>query len=264
MAKVSRATVTRVISEPEKVNPETREKVLKVMKELNYIPNFMASSLKSSKSHSVGLIIPDLVNPFYIDFAYSLQRKLHERQYNLIIQLSNESTAEESNCIQTLLRYKVECLLFAPIETTNNILSSIDYYKGKLLQIFRKTYDELNSVFIDDENGAYIATMELLKKGHTNIALFEGITSNATSSRLVGCKRAFHEFGLTFPEENYIPLDVQTMKLEDITNILLNKRITGCIVVSYKPQELFLNALNTYSHNRTPFSREARKSFVSK
>ena len=242
-AHVSRATVTRVIREPDKVSKKTKEQVLKVMKELNYNANYFASALKNSRTRTAGLIIPDIVNPFYIQFAYKLQRRLLTLNYNLIIQLSNDNTQEEFNGLQFLLRCKVECILFSPIEVNPEIQGMGEYFSEKALQIFRNPYDNIGCIHIQDEVGAYLAAKELLKNGHENIVLFEGMTEHAVSERLKGCKRAFAEEGKTFPQENYVALDLENMKADDIIEVLKNRKVTACIVVAYKVQELFIGAL---------------------
>lgn len=243
-AKVSRATVTRVISEPDKVSKETREKVLKAMEELNYQPNLMASSLKSTRSKLIGFVIPDIVNPFYIEFAYELQRELKKHDYSLMIQLSNESSIEEQQCIRFLIGCRVEILLFSPIEVNANIQKNLSFYKSKTLQVFRKLYSEIDSVYIDDENGGYLAAKELLKNGHKEILLLETISNESTvSSRKKGMMRAFQEFGVPFQEEYYIPLNIFDFKEEDILEIFRKTKATAMIIVAYKLQEMVIHTL---------------------
>lgn len=244
-AKVSRATVTRVIREPEKVNEDTRKRVLQVMEELNYSSNLFASSLKSSKSNMVGLIIPDIVNPFYIEFAYKLQRKLFQNQYNLIIQLSNEDIQEEYNGIQFLSRCKVESLLVSPSEVNPKIIDKKDYFSDNIIQIFRNTYDCFSGIYVTDEVGAYIAAKELIEYGHKDIVLLERISKNIESSRLKGVIKACEENSIYYDLDNYYPIDIDNFSLDDMINIISQNKGKCFIVVAYQLQELFINALSS-------------------
>lgn len=239
---VSRATVSRYFNNPEKVAKKSREKVDNAIKELNYIPNLYASSLKRGRTKTIGMIIPDIENPFYIEIAYRLQKKLKEKGYNLIIQISNENMDEEFECIDFMMSNRVECLLFSPFAENQAVLSKKKFYNRYLLQMFRKPYNSFSSVYIDDVKGGYIATEELLKSGHKKILLLENISAseNVESSRKKGYLAAYADYGVSADESLYLAFDSFGADAEMIENALLNSGATAAIVVAYNLQRQFL------------------------
>src|ERR1700759_4457681 len=100
---VSVVTVSKVLRGNPDIGEETRRRVLERMKELNYQPNMMARGLASGKSFTVGLVVPDLVHPFFAEFAKSLSGYLRNHQHALVLTSSEEDPEIERQEIRTLL-----------------------------------------------------------------------------------------------------------------------------------------------------------------
>lgn len=242
---VSRATVSRYFNNPETVAKKSRNKVANAIKELNYVPNMHASSLKREHSKTIGIIIPDIVNPFYIDVAYRLQNRLKKENYNLIIQFSNESMTEELQCIDFMMANRVECLLFSPMAENETVLDNKGFYSKYLLQIFRNSYKDFSSVYIDDVQGGYIAAEELIKNGHKKILLIENIADDqgVVSSRKKGYESAFLKYGLKPIDDFYLAFKPFEDSPKIIEESLLKTGATAAIVVAYNLQRQFINVL---------------------
>ena len=189
LSGVSRQTVSRVINNSDNVSPEARERVLKAIEQLNYYPNTAARSLKSTKSKSIGLIIPDARNDFYIKIADILQQKLSKLNYHLLILFSDEDDLSEQKCLSSLIEHRIEVLLFSPTGISHKFLDLLRIYNIKTVQLFRYLYNSFTSVTIDDEQGTYIAAKYLLDRGHEKLLLIEEMHS-FDSPRLNGLKRA--------------------------------------------------------------------------
>src|ERR1700744_2447335 len=115
---VSVVTVSKVLRGNADIGEETRKRVLKRMKELNYQPNMMARGLASGHTYTIGLIVPDLVHPFFAEFAKSLSGVLRAGNQALILASSEEDPEIERQEIRTLLNRGVDVLLVASCQTT--------------------------------------------------------------------------------------------------------------------------------------------------
>src|SRR5207245_9104695 len=108
---VSVVTVSKVLRGNTDIGDETRRRVLKRMKELNYQPNMMARGLASGRTYTIGLVVPDLVHPFFAEFAKSLGGVLRTSNRALIVASSAEDTELERQEIRTLRHSRVEAVL---------------------------------------------------------------------------------------------------------------------------------------------------------
>src|SRR5215469_4107295 len=115
---VSVVTVSKVLRNHSDIGPETRERVLRRIKELKYRPNLAARALVTGRTHSVGLIVPDLVHPFFADIAKALSGVLRGRRYGLLISSSEEDPALERDEIDQLLARRVDALIIASAQRT--------------------------------------------------------------------------------------------------------------------------------------------------
>lgn len=236
-AGVSRQTVSRVLNNSKNVSQKSRERVFKAIQELSYHPNTLARSLKSAKTKSIGFIIPDAKNVFYIEIANLLQNKLYRHDYSIVMLFSDENTFNEEKCIQYMIEKRVDLLLFTPTTKNEKLSKLINLYNLPSVQLFRDLYADLNAITVDDEYGAYIATKKLLKNGHTKIILIEGDYSFG-SERLKGFTRALKEYGILYEDYMHVLLPRNTsIGDKDLAQQIKDKAVTGLIAVS-KPIEL--------------------------
>ena len=118
---VSVVTVSKVLRGNSDIGEETRKRVLKRMKELNYQPNMLARGLASGKTYTVGLVVPDLVHPFFAEFAKSLSGVLRQSNRAVILASSEEDPDIERQEIRTLLRRGIDVLLIASCQPTKKL-----------------------------------------------------------------------------------------------------------------------------------------------
>jgi len=146
-AGVSISTVSRVINKTYPVRKEVAEKVQQTIQELNYTPDLMAKSLKTGKTSTIGLIIPDISNPFFASLVKGAESYLSKKGYTLIICNSNQDMKEETRLINILLSKKIDGLLFTGSANHNKFLQE-------------KVIDMLPVVFMDrafvKTNGSYV------------------------------------------------------------------------------------------------------------
>ncbi len=199
---VSKATVSRVLNESDRISEKTRSRVLAVIQELNYEPNYIARSLSKQKTHSIGVILEDIMNPFFTEVAKGIETTLKTRGYTMILTTSGFIYEEEIELTRTLLRYKVDGVLITPIQSDS---LSINILKSRHIPFFimnEKSDDEtLNWIDSDHRSGAYMATQYLLKLGHTRFMNLCASSLRGTRDRLDGFKQALLERGLSLSDQ---------------------------------------------------------------
>jgi LacI family transcriptional regulator len=198
-AGVSPMTVSRTLHQPEQVAPITRAKVLEVCERLNYRPNASARNLRTKISHQVGVIIPDLRNAFWIDVVSGIEEVMTASGFDLLIGNSNEQLQRLTSQTNTMLSRLVDGLLIAPTVGSTRLIQNLQR-EGKNIVLIDRLPSGLNGidyVGIDNEAGAYKATMHLIEAGHERIGLLAGnVNLNTGGQRLAGYRRALSEQGL--------------------------------------------------------------------
>jgi LacI family transcriptional regulator len=114
-ANVTPMTVSRVINNSGYVKDSTRSRVERAIKELNYVPNLLGQSLRFNKTHTVGLIISDISNPYWTQIIKGVEQTITKTQYNIFLCDSQSSESKEMDHIENLIKKQVDGILIAPI-----------------------------------------------------------------------------------------------------------------------------------------------------
>ena len=201
---VSVVTVSKVLRGNADIGEETRKRVLKRMKELNYQPNMMARGLASGRTFTVGLIVPDLVHPFFAEFAKSLGGVLRTRQNALLLASSEEDPEVELQEIRTLLSRGVDVLIIASCQANLRNFYELGDKRTPYL-LFDRNFPHLAAHFVgsDDVQVGEIATQHLINLGRKRIAHIGGKGTSPAFDRLRGYRNALHNNNLPSPN-NYV------------------------------------------------------------
>lgn len=202
-AGVSITTVSRIINKVEGfTNEETKNRVLKVIKELNYKPNSLARSLVTKRTNTIGLILPDITNPFFPTIAKSIEKRLNLRGYSLILCNSYDDKENEENYLRILRDKCVDGIIAssAYIDDHNEV---IEDYNLPIVFIDRKCNEDIKyGVFAENIKGAYLATEHLIKLGHRRIGCVIGENGiNTTAERLDGYIQALQDNNISVDED---------------------------------------------------------------
>ncbi|MWV43040.1 LacI family DNA-binding transcriptional regulator [Paenibacillus sp. HJL G12] len=169
-AGVSVATVSRVINETGYVHEDTRKKVETAIKELHYTPNEVARSLYKRKSRLIGLLLPDITNPFFPELARGVEDEMQENDFRIIFGNSDENMKKEKEYIQTFVQNNV----VGVIASTNHP-DTDTYRKMNIPVVFLdRTADNRPSVFADGREGGRIAAHEMIARGSRQITVMQG------------------------------------------------------------------------------------------
>jgi LacI family transcriptional regulator len=206
-AGVSITTVSRVLNEKlEGVGKETRVKVLQVMKEMDYQPNSVARSMITKRTGTIGLIIPDITNPFFPELARGVEDGLEATGMNLILSNTDGDLSKEQKVVRFLAQKSVDGYIVTSPNTVedNNIFQEL-YSKG-IPVVFIERYQEgrcdIPSVYFQNEEGARLATKHLIEIGHRKIACVTGPLSTTNAQlRLKGFRSECAKAGIEIPEE---------------------------------------------------------------
>lgn len=196
---ISIGTVSKVLRDHPDISVETRDRVRRRMRELNYRPNLTARALVTGRTHTVGLVVPDLVHPFFGEIAAGLSKPLSKKGYSLIISSSDEDLELENRAIDQLLSRRVDALLIAPSRRDWDWLKTFEKQKTPLILIDRRPDGvKVNFVGVNDEEVGYMATTHLIAMGCRRIAHIGGPAISTAIGRLLGFRRALEDAGHSY------------------------------------------------------------------
>ncbi len=197
---VSVSTVSKALHESEEISKDTIDRVKALAKHLNYQPNKVAISLKSNKTKTLGVIIPNILNHFFAKVLFGIEEEATKKGYDIIICISNESYTKELQSLEVLGNGSVDGFIISIAEETQ-IKNQIQHIESVLQQdlpvvMFDRVSDVINcdKVVIDDFGAAYEATKHLLNEGRKQIVLLSNIEELSVGKlRVNGYLKAIEE-----------------------------------------------------------------------
>jgi LacI family transcriptional regulator len=197
---VSVVTVSKVLRNHSDIGVETRERVLKRVKELNYRPNLAARALVTGRTATVGLIVPDLVHPFFAEVAKGISRVLRKKGYSVVISSSEEDVELEKQEIDQLVARQVDALFLALAQTETAAVSRLLEQRIPFVLIDRAVRGlDANFVGIDDREAGRLAVKHLVEQGCRRIAHIRGPEVSTAVGRVEGFREALAEEGIFLP-----------------------------------------------------------------
>ncbi len=194
-------TVSRVLngkSEQYRIKKETEIKIQETAKRLNYIPNQFARSLKLSKSETIGIIVPDISNPFFAELIKITESHCRENGYAVVIGDSNNDITQEEEMIRLFKNRKIDGLIIAPVGTSFSHI--VNAYKQGLPLVLIDRWDKMTqipTVTSDNYQAAYNATKYIIENGHKSIACIQGLqNSYPNNDRVLGFTQAIKDYDL--------------------------------------------------------------------
>lgn len=210
--KLSPATISRALNDSHEIKLSTKNRVLAYAKEHNYRPNTFAKNLKTGKTNLIGVVIPFLSSPFFLEFIEELYKAVLPLNYTLLpFQTQNQESLEEE-ALHFLLSQNVAGIIISPAHENSNValLERIHQFLCPII-LFDRTQHSLNTHKIGIHNSmeTYKATEELLKNGRSKIAFLCGKDIGNTKDRIRGYKNALLNHAIPFLDEYVIYVDYQ-------------------------------------------------------
>ena len=159
-AKVSVATVSRVVNNSGYVSADLRERVEKAMHLLNYKPSALARSLRRQETHTIGVLVPELNQPFFGTLVFAMEKTLFARDYRTLICSSEEDAVKEAAYVDILLRQRVDGVILVPTGQSAEGVSRLLQANIPVVLIDRDLPNlAINRVLSDNFGGAYAASI---------------------------------------------------------------------------------------------------------
>jgi LacI family transcriptional regulator len=199
---ISVVTVSKVLHNHPDISAGMRKRVLQRVKELNYSPNLAARALATGKTNLIGLIVPDLVHPFFAQVAKGLSAKLSGQEYSLIISSSEENPNMEKREIEQMHARRVDALILATVQSD---ISSIQKLRDRGLPFVLLDRNipgfTANFVGIDDVMAGTLATTHLIDVGCKTIAHIGGSDVSTAYDRQLGYSTTMAKHRMNLPAE---------------------------------------------------------------
>ena len=210
LAGVGVSTVSRVINEHPDVKDETREKILKIIKESNYIPNNSARILKQNNTKNIGVLMKGVFNPFFSEMINIIGSRINEAGYTMILQQNDYTTEDDVDSLIAFVKEKrlqgIICLggNFLNINDESFQFLDIPVVLTSVNTISKESKSKYSSIGIDNILSAKESTQYLIDKGHRNIAMLLGEKDDVGISglRLEGYKKALIENNILYSDDN--------------------------------------------------------------
>jgi LacI family transcriptional regulator len=196
-AGVSLGTVSNVLNRPERVGPETRDRVIRAIEELGFVRNEAARQLRAGRSRTIGLVVLDVGNPFFTDIAAGVERAAADSGLSLILCNSADDSAREAHYLGLLEEQRAYGVLLSPVNGDTSRLTALRKRGIATVLVDRRAPRTMCSVSVDDVVGGELAAAHLAELGHRRIAFVGGPAGlKQVSDRLLGARQASTAAGL--------------------------------------------------------------------
>ncbi|HIG76115.1 MAG TPA: LacI family transcriptional regulator [Bacteroidetes bacterium] len=198
-AGVSVATVSRALSVPDRVATATRERIQAIAKELGYRPSRVAQRLRTTDgvNHLIGVLIPDIQNPFFADIVRGVEAVAHRAGYSVLFHNVEEDPDRQRAALEALRTEHVDGVILPPVHGASEDIAALQADGLPVVCVDRRLVAEVDTVVAANEEAAREAVALLLRGGHRRIGMIGGDAAISTSrERLAGYRRAHEDAGL--------------------------------------------------------------------
>ncbi|NRF95873.1 LacI family DNA-binding transcriptional regulator [Paenibacillus frigoriresistens] len=208
-AGVSTATISRVLNNSGYVSNDVKQQVLEVIRKFNYQPNAIARSLKQEKSRSIGIVLPDMTNPYFMKIARTIQQRCFQEGYHLLFIDTEENPEKEREALDFLIEKRIEALILAGTGSNRDQIQAISD-SGIHVILFDRRFSNLNLDTVTEDNiyATKSAIEYLLEKMHVRIGIIHGPQTISTArERRQGAIIGLEEAGISLSSDLMIEGD---------------------------------------------------------
>lgn len=185
-ARVSIKTVSRVVNDQGEIAETTRQRVLAAINELGYRPSRIARAMVTQRSHTVGLVIPDITNPFFPEVARGVQDLAQAKDYNVFICNTDEDVEEDLRTLHSLADQGVDgIIVFSSMVSDDKLSAFADTFRPIITINRFFEHPNVSLIMVDNYQGARLAMAHFFEKGHTAIAMLTGNSASPQKIRRV-------------------------------------------------------------------------------
>ena len=232
---VTVGTVSHALNGIDDISEQMKQKVLKTAKKMGYISNASAVSLRSGKTNTIAVIVPDISNPHIAYQIKLIEDKMKEHNCSVIILNTNEDEETEYQAIKTACSKQVDGILLCPCQKTKDNIEFLEKIEVPYALIGRY-FSEINNDYVcaDDFAGGYIAGKYLLDNGCKNpsyVGAYKYIESSI--NRFEGLKKAFFEQGINIENDNFIEISPKAENMYGIVEQIFNQNKNCDSIVAF-------------------------------
>jgi len=222
-AGVSPVTVSRVINNAGNVKAETRIRVEQAIGELGYVPSGVAKSLRSKRTQTLALIVPDIQNAFWTTVARGVEDAAQSRGYSIFLCNTDESAIKQRHYLEVVVSQRVDGVIIAPCDNNAENLSLLRRRKVPTVVMDRHIDDwDVDTVMGDSVSASRALVKHLISLGHERIAMISGpLTTSTSTDRIIGYRIALAEAGLPFDPSLIRTGEYRSISGERLTHQLL-------------------------------------------
>lgn len=193
-------TVSRALQNKEDIAKETRQIILNMAQELGYVPNGLASGLRSGLTRTIGVILSDVANPFFAIMTRFIEIAARRNNYAVLVLNSGEEQELEEQAISIAMNKGVDGIILFPVQESTRSLFLLNQARIPYVLVGRHFEDEHTDYLItDDINGGYLATEHLIRAGVKQILLLNGPPHmSCAREREEGYRKALHAYGICY------------------------------------------------------------------
>ena len=212
-AGVSYSTVSRALNENPAISQEVRERVQTIAQEMGYTPNALAQSLHFRLTHSIGVVITTIADPFFADVVHGVEEIAQEADLSVFLSASNNDPEREMRIIETYARRRVDGIIVAASRIGEDYAGQLDEIRIPVIMVNNQApdhYRNLCSISVDDYQGACLAVDHLIALGHTRIG-YIGVSNRPSSNahRLQGYTDTLEKHGI-IPQSGWVGIGAAT------------------------------------------------------
>jgi LacI family transcriptional regulator len=202
-AGVSRQTVSRAINNKGEISPATLKRVMDAVQTLGYRPSGVARGLATQRTCTVGLVVPDITNPFFPEVARGVQDVARSNDYSVFLCNTDESPQEELQALHSLAAQPVDGIILCGSRVSDeDLIAFADGYRPLVVLNRFLQHAGVSLILVDNHRGAKLAVDYLADQGHTAIGMLAGpITSPSSAQRVEGFRRTMAARGLSIADE---------------------------------------------------------------
>ena len=208
-AGVSKSTVSLVLQGSSLIREETAERVRQAASRLGYVYNRRAAELRGQSSKTIGVVINDLMNPFFAEVLVGIERKLVDAGYIVLMAHTHEDLQRQQQLLASMREHHAAGIMLCPaLQTPRSLIKQVQGWGIPLVVLVRSlgpgTYDYAGS---DNEAGIGLATAHLVSRGHRKVAFLGGRSGPVYDQRLKGYTQALAAAGIRFDPKLVVPAD---------------------------------------------------------
>lgn len=249
-ARVSVATVSAVVNDSAYVSPHLKARVLGAIRDLGYKPNLLARSLAKKQSHTLGVIVPDIANPFWPEVVRGIEDGAHAAGYTLLLSNSDDKSEKEQLYLSLFFAKRVDGVLLAkaPGLFGREIKTLLKETGTPIVQLVRTIPDmKSDAITLDDDEAAYEAASHLARLGYRRIAIVEGPQGVETARRrTAGFRQALKEARIKIDPALFYEGDFRVKTGYNAGLTLLKRKPEAVFISNYLMAVGFIKAMRQY------------------